>query len=440
MQHVDELGGFFTPLRAVVDLAYKAQQQLDRKLATRFSVFDVILRREPQLSDLLRFLFDPAASHGQGTTFLNAFLDCFPRLQSIPRFIHAITREYGTREGRSIDIVIEIGELDSRFAIGIENKPWYLSEDRPMDLENQVKDYCADLEYRFPQRWAFIYLSGGGFKPSTCSIPIENWQRYEEDARCFLMSFARLEDPNIPSVIHWLENCRHACEAEPVRLCLNDMIGYIERFCHPVEENPTMVEQQIEEYVLQNSKILEIAENVHAAMPKIHERLLGAFLADVKSRIHTRLKEEDGWRVEIDPSDERYANTVDITHNSWPPDCAVGLSPFQPDRRQVVLGVWDDPNSSGITKDQRQRLSELLSPDPHGLRKSQSWYSAYEYLSDLRYPLGDFSGREFFEHARRILYHESSDTLGDDLATRLADAALEANKVLGSSPGVSAQG
>jgi hypothetical protein len=67
---MDQLDSFFTPLGAVADLAYKAQQQLDRKLATRFSVFQIILRREPQLSDVLQFFLDPAAPHGQGATFL----------------------------------------------------------------------------------------------------------------------------------------------------------------------------------------------------------------------------------------------------------------------------------------------------------------------------------------------------------------------------------
>jgi hypothetical protein len=196
-----------------------------------------------------------------------------------------------------------------------------------------------------------------------------------------------------------------------------------------------MVEQQIEEYVLQNSKNLEMAESIYVAMEKIRDRLLDAFLDHVKFGIHKRLKEEDGWHVKTDPGNKQYTNTLNITHNLWPPNgAAVGLSPFQENRQGIVLGVWCTPGGP-VTAAQRRRLHDLLSPDPHGLSRTNNgqrlgWYPAYEYLSDLGYPLGDFSGREFFECARRIVRNESAGTFADDLATRLTDAALQADSVL----------
>jgi hypothetical protein len=70
----DQLVSFFRPLTRIVDVATRAQEQLDRRLATRFSMFDVMVRSEHQLSDALRCLLDPKAGHGQGAKFLDSFL------------------------------------------------------------------------------------------------------------------------------------------------------------------------------------------------------------------------------------------------------------------------------------------------------------------------------------------------------------------------------
>ena len=80
-----ELAGFFAGLGLVVDIAKRAQAELDRTAATRFSVFEHYFKvSEETLSDIFADLLAPAGTHGQGDRFLGLFLDEVPSLQGEP--------------------------------------------------------------------------------------------------------------------------------------------------------------------------------------------------------------------------------------------------------------------------------------------------------------------------------------------------------------------
>ena len=66
---------FFSGLSAAVDIARAAQTELDRRAATRFSIFDYFNERETDLSRVFGGLLDPTGNHGQGSRFLGLFLN-----------------------------------------------------------------------------------------------------------------------------------------------------------------------------------------------------------------------------------------------------------------------------------------------------------------------------------------------------------------------------
>ena len=73
--HTNDLQLFFAGLRPAVRIAQRAQAELDRRAATRFSLFDFFHERETDLSRVFGSLLDPSGTHGQGDTFLRLFLD-----------------------------------------------------------------------------------------------------------------------------------------------------------------------------------------------------------------------------------------------------------------------------------------------------------------------------------------------------------------------------
>ena len=224
--HRDELTGFFAGLGPAVAIAKRAQAQLDRIAATRFSVFPYFNTGELDLSRIFADLLDPSGRHGQGDRFLRLFLDLLTKTDGLPsemrsglsgRNLHEceVHLEFPTREHREkapgrIDIVLE---MPDDVWIGIENKPW--AEDQP----EQIKDYLKDLKER-GTAW-ILYFSGDGKKPN-------EWRELEREDqdRCLTVPYCRSTDEK-PSLESWIQRCREQCEAEVVRWFLKDLLEYI---------------------------------------------------------------------------------------------------------------------------------------------------------------------------------------------------------------------
>lgn len=230
--HSTALSAFFIALRPVVRVAQRAQAQLDRQVATRFSLFDFFHVRETDLSRVFGDLLDPRGTHGQGETFLRLFFDEIrevPEGEARGRFPSGdlgdsrVYLEHRTNTGRSIDVVIRV-HRDTW--IGIENKPW--AGEQP----NQVSDYLKYLRTKadpetHPDAW-LVYLSGDGNRPGTLPRDPEDWML------CPTLPYRGAERGS-PSLESWLEKCRTECEAERVRWFLTYLIEYIRKWFEPAE-------------------------------------------------------------------------------------------------------------------------------------------------------------------------------------------------------------
>ncbi len=221
-----DFAGFFSGLAVAVDIARGAQTELDRRVATRFSIFDYSHWREIDLSRAFGKLLDPTGSHGQGSRFVDLFLQevCrgsqSARRASFPTSNFDWCRvlpEYETDEDRRIDIVLQ---LPGNRWIGIENKPW------AGEQKDQVKHYVQYLLGRAASTengdaW-LVYLSGDGRDPET--LP----RKIEERERCVTMGY-RVSAQGAPSVEEWIRQCLRECEAERVRWFLKDLLEYLRR-------------------------------------------------------------------------------------------------------------------------------------------------------------------------------------------------------------------
>ena len=224
--HKAELASLFAGLGPAVDIARRAQAELDRRAATRFSLFSYFHERETDLSRIFGGLLDPAGAHGQGELFLRLFLeeirkalddDARSRFPSAQLHECKVHLEYHTDKGRSIDIVLE---MPGNVWIGIENKPW------AREQHNQISDYMEYLTSKVGQdqetgSWV-IYLSGDGRHPKT--LP----EAPQEQRQCPTVPYRSVERA-APSVESWISKCRMECEAERVRWFLTDLLEYVKR-------------------------------------------------------------------------------------------------------------------------------------------------------------------------------------------------------------------
>ena len=208
------LDSFFSGLRPVADLVRKAQETVDRYVATEFSVFEYFRQDENTLSDIFSDLLDPNGSHGQGDCFLVLFLRRIG-WRGLGRAFGTdgcrIHREYITDKYRRIDIVIEFPGRP-RSLIGIENKPW------AGESENQIFDYTEQLTKSVQDKWMMVYMSGDGSLP--ISISRDRREKYEADGKFLTMAFRKTENDSDTSLEGWLQECRSVCEAERMALSI----------------------------------------------------------------------------------------------------------------------------------------------------------------------------------------------------------------------------
>ena len=254
----------FEPTIAAATIAIRvmeerAAEERDRRTGRKFSAFDLIRTKEPDLSRIFGELLDPSGSHSQGDMFLSLLLE---ELNAEPRWADSLRnfRPPGGNNSRietesptgpisiptekeelsgSVDIVVQLG--DNRW-IGIENKP-----DAP-DQRWQVDRYLIYLSKAVARRdgssagecfrperlqqLLLLYWSGDGSGPKLESLnrwPEEERERQKQlRQRCLTLPY-RGHRFGPPSVEGWLIRCHVECKAERVCVFLHDLLGYIRR-------------------------------------------------------------------------------------------------------------------------------------------------------------------------------------------------------------------
>ena len=436
-----ELEYFFAALVQLVSVSQGAQDRLERRLAENFSVIDLMIRSqtgEKQLSKILGFLLNPAATHGQGTAFLDDFLKLTGIQTKISNTLNCevIPEYYIPENGRRIDILIRF--FDPPFAIGFENKPWFVDPNRPSDLENQVLDYCRHLERRYPRAWFFIYLSGTGLKPPEHSIRIDVWREHENHGLAARMSYQKIADSQHKSLAEWLGNCIEVCESENIRRFLQDLVGYVRRMAGSGSKPVTIAEQEITSFILGDATRLVIAQDLSRAMGEVPRILVGAFLRRLEECIRQELTDAK-WTVETASADDaalmdKHATLIGIRHSDWPDTVFVGLEGSYENCQEIYVGVWRDPKTRQLTVNQWTALQGALGSEPYTLsprkRTATEYWPVGAPLGDLGF-FKDFAGPNFFEFARQLYRGETPR--GDDvkrLAAWLAGIARKTNEVL----------
>ena len=215
------LGSFLTGLGAVIEGVKETQARMDRVAATQFSVFRYFKRNENIVSGIFADLLRADGSHGQGTTFLELFLEEIDRDRG-DGACYRVAQNYRVSDGcsvetehlipekRRIDIVVRLGEHGEQW-LAIENKPW------ADELKGQLAAYAAYVHDSDPDA-CIVYMSGDGSESETIT----------DEKRPHYRTMSYRDSGSGPSVEAWIRRCVERCEADRVRWFLVDMLRYIQ--------------------------------------------------------------------------------------------------------------------------------------------------------------------------------------------------------------------
>jgi hypothetical protein len=246
------------------------------KLAPKFNCFDFILPNEVKLSKILAEILNPKSSHAQGDLFLRLFLDLlfsgttievnkiYPKNSNVVVKCEQLTTSI-PNSYRRIDILIN---LDGKFGLAIENKPW------AGDGNKQLSDYAKHLNNSFKD-WCLIYLSGSSSDPSDMSATkdeIKAWEAKEQYQK---------KDFNF--IFEWLEKCEQQCQADHVRHFLRDFTMYCKNTF--LGGDGMINEDLITNFALENKYNLEMALAVGKQMLSIERAMVKQFLNDLNSKL-----------------------------------------------------------------------------------------------------------------------------------------------------------
>ena len=181
-----------------------------------FNIFQALWPNEIRISSFIGHLLNPKESHGQGVKYLQLFLAMLDNhelsmLNPEELAMTTVALEYITKEGRRIDLLIDIQCNSNRVIIGIENKPTALeAKDQLKDYQNELKKFQNAAHY-------MIFLSGRGEDSKSADhaheIKVQQWS-YKIH-------------PSKPSLQNWIKMCVASTSAHSVWSALTAFEEYI---------------------------------------------------------------------------------------------------------------------------------------------------------------------------------------------------------------------
>lgn len=193
----NRMTAYYSILKTKVDFVNEVKKEYSKTLAADFNSLDFWYVGENKVSEILCFLLNPNASHGQGDTFLKLFINKFEinfTYNNISEVLAIV--EKVTSNNRRIDIFLM--NTISGTTIGIENKIYVETKDQ----KNQINDYLSFLHnISRNNSFSFFYLAPKDKMVSSQSFDKKNAEQlyckhkiafinYEEDIIPLVHQFA----------------------------------------------------------------------------------------------------------------------------------------------------------------------------------------------------------------------------------------------------------
>ena len=379
---------FFAALSARLAGARAVERELDQVLARSFNALDYLRTDELGLSKIVADLLDLSSAHGQGSAFLEQFIEMvgparWPADRTVPLddFGVKVVRERMIDSGGRLDISVEfrLQERESAY-IAIENKPY------AADGEAQIADYLAFLRRRYGRRFLLIYLSPHGGRPSNESLPEGTCEdglatmSYCEPASEKAGEHLRLRLPF--SLTDWLRECRRSCDPERLRWFLRET----ETFCHKTfggTVTTTSERKEVRDFILASDDNVRTAIAVAEAWPETRNDVVKRFLKALRERIADDLRAIEDLQFDSDFARRGRNDGVWLFRTAW--STGSGMPPLVRLLHDGGVSNWYvgvDLELSNCDADVGERLKERLRlAMPPGGESTPGW-PWYRYLDE----------------------------------------------------------
>ena len=338
----DKVSSFFSELSSSIRYSSIFDSELNRRLAHEFNIFDFLRDDEIGLSRIIAHLFNPLASHGQGTFFLQHFLKLVKNEKNWNHLDSQnvnVETEHSTFENRRIDIYVEIlGEMP--FVLAIENKPY------ARDQKNQVLHYLEYLNEKFSKEktsdFLLVYLSSDGEGPSESSFPQKGCNRWKE--KFTVMAYAESgddpdesqdtedessndqhdeENQHVESLATWFKICKKECDVDRLRWILGDAENFCTKTFGISKSTDDVEVQVVKSFLYKNPSFINTAYAVNKAWPSLVKEVSKNFLthitAETKKRIVEKYPDRNDLQVDCRTDFEKGYIYMYLFSKNWIP-------------------------------------------------------------------------------------------------------------------------
>lgn len=326
----------------------KAKNLFSDRLAPEFNIFDYLRTDEMGLSICISNLLNPKGKHGQGSVFLDTFLNFIGPTAAWAKSSDScvVSTEKQANGQRRIDIYLTF----PKGVIGIENKPWAECQDK------QLSDYADYLEkVAGNKKWLLLFF--GNREPSTNSITLDKRQKLSKEGQYIPFNYSE--------IIEWLEVCVCKSKALIVRIFIEELIKYIRTNING--ELDMTEEKEMKSVILKTTANLESAFHIFKAMGEIREELLENFHKDLQEKL-----ESQGMGLEWNLKGWRPYIGFNILFNEQLQNLSLR---FAFDRSQLGDFIWGiaRKNEKFNDADLWVRINQIMSKEFGGKKSSSHW-------------------------------------------------------------------
>ncbi|MCG5549274.1 PD-(D/E)XK nuclease family protein [Halorhodospira halochloris] len=250
----------------LVEVVRQAREKANQH-GDRFNIFSILRMQRNEVETHSRFLYELLKSngrHGEGSSFLELFLEDVVGLQGAGEGRYRVSRELLTEDSRRLDILIE----SPTAVVGIELKI------DAADQEKQLHDYHRELLRRAggAKSVALVYLTLDGVKPTANSLHT----LAKEEVYC--RSFAE----DIP---RWLGGCIERSQHKPA---LAYAIRQYQRLIYDLTGKGGSMSDWVSRELKQDANRFKAALEIEKAMPMAKASVQEMFWEELRVALEKR--------------------------------------------------------------------------------------------------------------------------------------------------------
>jgi hypothetical protein len=349
-----------------IDNRIKAINQNTSYLFNYLSLFDI---NENKMSEILSYLLNPKAKHGQGDIYLREFCSGIDTIKEFSNVI--VETEHCTDTYRRIDILIRI------------NDHWLIIENKYReagDQENQLSDYYMYAKRKLGEANAdkiyMFYLTSDRNEPLEFTLRKEFKMELGSRLRC--MSFK--ED-----ICNYLKRCKDLSKTPKINIFIEDLNNHIKGSEYMEKDKKEEIFKWLSEDERRVKSTREIRDLYDDAMKYLKSRFIEKFQSELNIQVKRNLGEE--WLVTQDKVDifEIINQGFNVSKQEWKNEYIIGLASYSKGFNNIYYGLCSWHKNTNLKKKEKILQASITEKFGKSQAEDDDQYIWWNYVSLGRY-------------------------------------------------------